>query len=82
VLRALAGYQQRHGYPPALRELGRLVGIHSPSTVSHYLATLEDKGYVRRAPRLPRAVAVIRLPDVTEPLQAAAPASAGGDTLR
>ncbi|GEM_PF-7116243 len=82
MLRALAVYQRQYGYPPALRELGRLVGLHSPSTVSHYLATLKDKGYVRRAPRLPRAVAVVRLPDVAEAFQAAAPAAAGGDALR
>lgn len=46
------------GYPPAVREIGDAVGLHSPSTVHAHLRTLEDKGYLRRDPTKPRAIEV------------------------
>jgi repressor LexA len=47
------------GYPPSMREIGEAVGLTSPSSVSHQLAALERKGYIRRDPRLPRAMEVV-----------------------
>ncbi|MBD0338906.1 MAG: repressor LexA, partial [Thermoleophilia bacterium] len=29
----LVGYQEQHGYPPTVREIGEAVGLASPSTV-------------------------------------------------
>lgn len=46
------------GYPPAVREIGEAVGLHSPSTVHAHLQTLEEKGYLRRDPTKPRAIEV------------------------
>jgi|GEM_PF-476505 len=62
VLHALASYQHTHGYAPAIRELGLMVGLQSPSTVSWYLDMLERKGYIRRVRRRPRSVAIICAP--------------------
>lgn len=50
---------QERGYPPTMREIGEAVGLHSPSSVKHQLDTLERKGYIRRDPRLPRALEII-----------------------
>ena len=49
----------RRGYPPSLREIGEAVGLTSPSSVAHQLATLERKGFLRRDPNRPRAIEVV-----------------------
>ena len=54
------------GYPPSMREIGDAVGLTSPSSVKHQLASLERKGFIRRDPNRPRAIEV-RLPDAAEP---------------
>ena len=48
----------RRGYPPSMREIGQAVGLASSSSVSHQLATLERKGFLRRDPNRPRAIEV------------------------
>jgi repressor LexA len=53
---------QERGYPPSIREIGEAVGLTSPSSVAHQLRKLENIGYLRRDPNLPRAV-VVTLPD-------------------
>src|SRR5919202_1544366 len=50
---------ERRGYPPSMREIGEAVGLTSPSSVAHQLATLERKGFLRRDPNRPRAIEVI-----------------------
>ena len=49
---------ERRGYPPSMREIGEAVGLTSPSSVAHQLATLERKGFIRRDPNRPRAIEV------------------------
>ncbi len=49
---------ETRGYPPSMREIGDAVGLTSPSSVAHQLAALEKKGYIRRDPRLPRAMEI------------------------
>ena len=53
------------GYPPAVREIGRHVGLQSSSTVHAHLTTLEERGYIKRDPAKPRAIMVLRYPDGT-----------------
>jgi repressor LexA len=48
-----------HGYPPTVREIGRAVGLTSPSTVHAHLAKLESAGLIRRDATKPRALEVI-----------------------
>jgi repressor LexA len=62
VLEVIRDSVERRGYPPSMREIGEAVGLTSTSSVSHQLATLQKKGYLRRDPNRPRAVEV-RLPD-------------------
>jgi repressor LexA len=47
------------GYPPTVREIGKAMGLSSPSTVHGHLAKLENKGYIRRDRTKPRAIEVI-----------------------
>jgi repressor LexA len=48
-----------HGYPPTVREIGRAVGLTSPSTVHAHLEKLEKAGLIRRDATKPRALEVI-----------------------
>lgn len=59
VLEVIRSAIDRRGYPPSLREIGEAVGLTSPSSVAHQLATLERKGYLRRDPNRPRAIEVV-----------------------
>lgn len=61
VLLCIRESVEQRGYPPSMREIGEAVGLQSTSSVSHQLAALERKGYLRRDPNRPRAVEV-RLP--------------------
>jgi repressor LexA len=42
-----------------MREIGDAVNLSSPSSVKHQLEVLEAKGYLRRDPRVPRAIEVV-----------------------
>jgi repressor LexA len=59
VLEVIQDSVERRGYPPSMREIGEAVGLTSPSSVAHQLATLERKGFLRRDPNRPRAIEVI-----------------------
>jgi repressor LexA len=62
ILETIKDHVDRRGYPPSMREIGETVGLFSPSSVAYQLRALEEKGWIRRDPRLPRAIEV-RLPD-------------------
>lgn len=49
----------RRGFPPAVREIGKAVGLSSSSTVHAHLAALEEKGFIRRDPSKPRALELL-----------------------
>src|SRR3990172_4752672 len=49
-------YVRKYGYPPTVREIGKALGLHSPSTVHAHLAKLEQIGILRRDPSKPRAI--------------------------
>jgi repressor LexA len=81
VLDEIRSSVERRGYPPSMREIGEAVGLTSSSSVSHQLATLERKGFLRRDPNRPRAIEV-RHPDagpVSGPV--AAPSYDGGGSV-
>lgn len=58
VLEFIKLHLRSKGFPPAVREIGKAVGLNSSSTVHAHLNTLEKKGYLRRDPLHPRAIAV------------------------
>ena len=79
ILAVIRETVETRGYPPSVREIGEGVGLTSPSSVAHQLATLERMGYLRRDPNRPRALVVAEAP--TAP-QAGAPGSATPPRLR
>lgn len=58
ILRVIRESVDERGYPPSVREIGEGVGLTSPSSVAHQLATLERLGFLRRDPHRPRALMV------------------------
>jgi repressor LexA len=55
----IRGYLDKTGYPPTVREIGKAMGLHSPSTVHAHLAKLEKSGVLRRDPSKPRAIELL-----------------------
>lgn len=49
------------GYPPAVREIAKAVGLASSSTVHGHLERIEKKGFIKRDPTKPRAIEIINL---------------------
>ena len=47
------------GYPPAVREICKAVGLKSTSSVHAHLETLEKNGYIRMDPTKPRAIEIL-----------------------
>lgn len=52
-------YTSKHGYPPSVREIGKAVGLASPSTVHMHLKVLEERGLIRRATNKPRTIEIV-----------------------
>ncbi|NUP01415.1 MAG: transcriptional repressor LexA [Nonomuraea sp.] len=72
ILATIRDWVVRHGYPPSTREIGRAVGLRSPSSVSKHLRSLEDKGFLRRGAAMTRPI------DVRLFLRGSAPEPAAG----
>ncbi len=48
ILEHIAASIRRSGYVPSVREVGKALGLRSPSTVHQHLHALERKGYIKR----------------------------------
>jgi len=59
ILEVIRDAVETRGYPPSIRELGAGIGLASSSSVSYQLKVLEEKGFLRRDPKRPRAVEVL-----------------------
>lgn len=59
ILDAIRTEIEQKGYPPSMRQIGDMVGLASLSSVTHQIGRLETMGYIRRDPKLPRAIEVL-----------------------
>lgn len=50
---------RQQGYPPSVREICEAVKLRSTSSVHAHLASLEQKGYIRRDATKPRAIEIL-----------------------
>jgi repressor LexA len=50
MLAAIARFIEEHGYSPTIRELGKVLGIHSSQSCHSHVKALERKGYVYHIP--------------------------------
>lgn len=58
ILRFIEQNLRERGYPPSVREIGKAVGLASPSSVHTHIETLQRLGYLRKDPTKPRAIMV------------------------
>ena len=61
ILDFIVDYLRKNTYQPSIREIARRFGIKSTQTVSEYLQSLADKGWIERDPARSRGVRVIGL---------------------
>lgn len=59
ILACIRDHVSTFGYPPAVRDIGKTVGLSSSSTVHAHLARLEKMGLLRRDPSKPRAMELL-----------------------
>ena len=59
----IQSFQQDHGYPPSVREIGEYVGLKSPSTVHFHLKGLEEAGIITKAEGKTRAITLPAAPN-------------------
>jgi repressor LexA len=79
ILDVIRDSVERRGYPPSIREICESAGLASTSSVSHQLAMLERKGFLRRDHNRPRAVDVRHSDSTAEKPRAARRAVAVSD---
>ena len=60
ILDAIVRLKRDHDFSPSVRELGVAVGLRSSSTVKAHLESLERLGFIKRNPKSPRTVVVLR----------------------
>jgi repressor LexA len=75
ILVAIRDWVVRYGYSPSTRQIGDAVGLRSSSSVSKHLASLEDKGFLRRGATVSRPI------DVRAFLSGSPPRESGGDCV-
>lgn len=63
ILNVIVDYIKQNGYAPSVREIGKIVGLKSTSTVHTYLKSLESKGFIERKENFPRALRVLKKMD-------------------
>ena len=60
VMEYIAAYTDAHGFAPTYREIGRAIGLRSPSSVSRYVEELKLDGKLKTIGQRPRTVAPVR----------------------
>ena len=60
ILWLLETFRQQSGLIPSYRDIGKAIGVKSPSLVKFYLDQLEGWGYIERIPGQSRSIRVIK----------------------
>ena len=60
ILRYVERFLTEHGFAPALREIGKAIGLKNVNAVRGHLAALEKKGYIAKDPDKARAIRVVQ----------------------
>jgi repressor LexA len=59
ILEFFREFQQKNGYPPTIREIGKAVGISSTSVVNYNLNRLEEMGFIEREESVSRGIRLL-----------------------
>ena len=58
ILISIKKYIEKEGYPPTMREIGKLASLSSTASVKYQLQILEEKGWIRRDASRGRAIEI------------------------
>lgn len=59
VLNYIKEYTAKHGFPPAVREIAKGVGLNSPSSVHSHIKRLERDGFIKKTSSKFRTLEVV-----------------------
>jgi len=62
LLRFLEAFEAERGHCPSYREMARALNLKSPSSIHRMVASLEERGLIRRLPNLARAITTRSVP--------------------
>lgn len=57
---SIVAHVNEYGFAPTVRELCKLTGLASTSSIVMHLKALETKGYIKRYPTQPRAITILQ----------------------
>lgn len=60
TLHFIEQYKEAHGYPPTIREIAEGINTKSIYHVKSMLDDMQDKGFIRYKPTLPRTIKIIK----------------------
>lgn len=60
IMEYLTEFQEKHGYSPAIRQIGLSIGVESTSLIDYYLNQLAEKGYIQREKHISRSIRVLK----------------------
>lgn len=66
ILEFIISYSVKKGFSPSVREIMAHVRLNSESSVQFHLDKLQEKGYIRREKRRPRAIEILEFADRME----------------
>ena len=66
ILEFIISYSVKKGFSPSVREIMAHVRLNSESSVQFDLDKLQEKGYIRREKRRPRAIEILEFADRME----------------
>lgn len=56
IVECIEEYSRQHGFPPTVRELCRMTGLSSTSSVHKYIVVLKEEGVLQSLPERPRTL--------------------------
>ena len=60
ILKFIEKQINANGYPPSVREIGKAVDLKSTATVHGYIASLEEKGYIKKESQKGRTLKLLK----------------------
>ena len=67
ILKFIQHWDDEHGYPPTIREIGAAVKINSTSVVNYNLNKLVKEGFISRSKDVSRGIRVVTDTDAVRP---------------
>lgn len=60
VLNAIDNFIKDKKYPPTVRELCKIIGVNSTSTIHTHITLLQEKEYITREYSIPRSIRILK----------------------